>query len=281
MCKNIVRVGTALDWLQRNWALARTRRTSSTAMIWVKRKICSRFVPHKLTQAESNHKLTQAESNHKLTQAESKTDGNFWRLHFYVWSGSIASGKHRHGRWDLVLQFDPESKRQSMAWCSPNSPRPKKNCLQKSKVNKGIIHKEFVPAGQIINAAFIWQFWTDCYCVSGEFGQSCTGLENGCCSTILPLHSAIRVHQFLTSEDGSCSWSPSLPPWSVSCGFLPVSPLEGVHQRCAFCGREAIKDRVKAVLWSIPHEAFADCFGKLYECCQTCVEADGDYFEGQ
>ena len=50
-----------------------------------------------------------------------------------------------------------------MAWCSPTSPRPKKNRLQKSKVktplkaffdNKGIIHKEFVPAGQTIYAAF-------------------------------------------------------------------------------------------------------------------------------
>ena len=80
-----------------------------------------------------------------------------------------------------------------MAWCSPNSPRPKKNCLQKSKVNKGIIHKEFVPAGKTINAAFIRQFWTDCYSVSGEFGQSCTGLENGCCSTIMPLHTVQSV----------------------------------------------------------------------------------------
>ena len=36
-------------------------------------------------------------------RAENKTDGNFWRPHVHVWLGSIASGKHRHGRWDLVL----------------------------------------------------------------------------------------------------------------------------------------------------------------------------------
>ena len=29
---------------------------------------------------------------------------------------------------------------------------------------------------------------------------------------------------------------------------------------------------------SIPLEAFADCFRKLYERCRTCVVADGDYF---
>jgi hypothetical protein len=33
-----------------------------------------------------------------------------------------------------------------------------------------------------------------------------------------------------------------------------------------------------AVLWSIPKEAFADSFQKLYERCQLCVVKDSDYF---
>jgi hypothetical protein len=43
----------------------------------------------------------------------------------------------------------------------------------------------------------------------------------------------------------------------------------------------AIQERVTAVLRSIPKEAFADSFQKLYERCQKCVVKDGDYFEGQ
>jgi hypothetical protein len=35
------------------------------------------------------------------------------------------------------------------------------------------------------------------------------------------------------------------------------------------------------VLWSIPKEAFADSFQKLYERCQPCVVKDDDYFESQ
>ena len=63
----------------------------------------------------------------------------------------------------LCYHFDPESKRQSMAWCSQTSPRPKKSRLQKfmDKTllvtffdNIGIIHKEFVPAGPTSNAVF-------------------------------------------------------------------------------------------------------------------------------
>jgi hypothetical protein len=43
----------------------------------------------------------------------------------------------------------------------------------------------------------------------------------------------------------------------------------------------AIQERVTAVLRSIPKEAFADSFQKLYERCQLCVVKDGDYFKGQ
>jgi hypothetical protein len=43
----------------------------------------------------------------------------------------------------------------------------------------------------------------------------------------------------------------------------------------------AIQERVAAVLRSIPKEAFADSFQKLYERCQQCVVKDGDYFDGQ
>jgi hypothetical protein len=45
--------------------------------------------------------------------------------------------------------------------------------------------------------------------------------------------------------------------------------------------KQKIEIRVTAVLRSIPKEAFADSFQKLYERCQPCVVKDGDYFEGQ
>jgi hypothetical protein len=45
--------------------------------------------------------------------------------------------------------------------------------------------------------------------------------------------------------------------------------------------RTAVTRSWIAVLRSIPKEAFADNFQKLYERCQPCVVKDGDYFEGQ
>jgi methylmalonyl-CoA mutase cobalamin-binding subunit len=41
-----------------------------------------------------------------------------------------------------------------------------------------------------------------------------------------------------------------------------------------FADVAAIQERVTAVLRSIPKEAFADSFQKLYERCQKCVVKD-------
>jgi hypothetical protein len=49
----------------------------------------------------------------------------------------------------------------------------------------------------------------------------------------------------------------------------------------SFTDVAAIQECVTAVLRSIPKEAFADSFQKLYERCQQCAVKDGDYFEGQ
>jgi hypothetical protein len=55
------------------------------------------------------------------------------------------------------------------------------------------------------------------------------------------------------------------------------SIIKGTH----FADMAAIQECVTAVRRSIPKEAFADSFQKLYERCQQCVVKDGDYFEGQ
>jgi len=58
------------------------------------------------------------------------------------------------------FQYDPETKRQSLEWSLKGSPRPKKTRMSKSKVQRmlvcffdsmGIVHKEWVPAGQTVN----------------------------------------------------------------------------------------------------------------------------------
>jgi hypothetical protein len=65
---------------------------------------------------------------------------------------------------------------------------------------------------------------------------------------------------------------------NVSKGLFRNQPMLDGRRMAAI---QQIQQHVTAVLRSIPKEAFADSFQKLYERCQPCVVKDGDYFEGQ
>ncbi|KAJ4430922.1 hypothetical protein ANN_19515 [Periplaneta americana] len=122
-------------------------------------------------------------------------------------------------------------------------PATKKSRLQKSKVktlliaffdNNGIIHKEFVPAGQIINAAFYQ-------------------------SVLNRLPQRIRRNMVTVLEHPP--YFPDLAP----ADFFLFPRLKAAMKGERFADVNAIKDRVTGVLRSIPQEAFADSFQKLYE----------------
>jgi hypothetical protein len=63
--------------------------------------------------------------------------------------------------------------------------------------------------------------------------------------------------------------------------FFLFPRLKSILKGARFADVAAIQEHVTAVLRSIPKEAFADTFHKLYERCQQCVVKDDDYFEGQ
>jgi hypothetical protein len=63
--------------------------------------------------------------------------------------------------------------------------------------------------------------------------------------------------------------------------FFLIPHLKSIMKGACFADVAAIQERVTAVLRSIPKEAFADSFHKLYERCQKCVVNDGEYFEVQ
>jgi len=63
--------------------------------------------------------------------------------------------------------------------------------------------------------------------------------------------------------------------------FILFPCLKSIMKGARYADVAAIQVRVTAVLRSIPPEAFAESFQKLYERYQKCVVKNNDYFEGQ
>ncbi|CAK9820098.1 Mariner Mos1 transposase [Anthophora quadrimaculata] len=111
-----------------------------------KKKICCRFVPHFLTDDQKDCRVEHCRDMKRSTAR----DPDFMSC--------IVTGDET---W--CFQYEPLTKRQSSEWKHPESPRPKKLRMQKSRVktlltvfidSKGIIHKEFTPEGQMVNADY-------------------------------------------------------------------------------------------------------------------------------
>ena len=110
------------------------------------RRVASKFVPRLLTVDQKQQRLDIC-----LDLKENATnDPNFL-------SNVITGDK----TW--VYAYDLETKIKSSQWKSPGSPQPKKTRQVRSNIksmlicffdHKAIVHKEFVPLGQTVNAAF-------------------------------------------------------------------------------------------------------------------------------
>jgi len=107
------------------------------------RKICAKMVPRNVTEQEQVARVSICAELLEQVEADSEL------------LEQVITGDER---W--FFQYDLETKRQSLEWCLKGSPRPKKAHMSKSKVkcmhvcffdSTGIVHKEWVPAGQTVN----------------------------------------------------------------------------------------------------------------------------------
>ena len=107
------------------------------------RKICAKMVPRLLNEQQKERCVQVC---HDFLE-ELETEPNLL--------GRVITGDE-----SCIFEYDPETKRQSLQWKSPTSPRPKKARMSKSKIKvmliaffdvRGIVHTEFMPQGHTIN----------------------------------------------------------------------------------------------------------------------------------
>lgn len=236
------------------------------------RKVCSRFVPHRLTD---DQKLLRIQHSKDIIK-EAKKDKNF----LY----SIVTGDET---W--CFQYDPETKRQSAEWKRPDEPNPKKSRLEKSKVktmlicfydSKGIIHKEFVPPGQTVNAVFylgvMRRLLSRIRRVRPEYREqgSWRLLHDNA-----PSHRSTLVTDFLV-KNGILSinhspYSPDMAP----CDYFLFGRLHLPMKGKRYADVEAIQKASTIILKDMPADELKSSFDMLLERANRCMNSEGDYFE--
>ncbi|UYV79611.1 hypothetical protein LAZ67_18000028 [Cordylochernes scorpioides] len=106
------------------------------------KKTPAKFIPRFLTNEQKLCRLATCENMLEMTRTDPE------------WKDKIITGDET---W--VYDYDPETKRQYAEWRGQGEPRPKKSRILKSRNkvllvafldNKGIVHHEYLPAGQTI-----------------------------------------------------------------------------------------------------------------------------------
>lgn len=237
-----------------------------------KRKICSRFVPHHLRDEQKQLRLDAC--GELIDNADADP----------AFLDRIVTGDE-----SWCYQYDPETKRQSSEWRSPSSPRQKKFRFEKSKIKvmliaffdcDGLIHHEFLPPNMTING----QFYTEVLDrlrkrirrVRPHFQQNGSWLllhDNARPHIALPVRRFLAQHGVVEMQHPP--YSPDLAP----ADFFLFPKLKNSLKGTRFQDVEAIKKTVTSLLKSIPKEDFKTSFRNLYSRAQTCITADGDYFE--
>jgi hypothetical protein len=132
------------------------------------------------------------------------------------------------GSW--IYGYEPETKQQSSQWKSPNSPRPKKERQVKSKVKsmliiffdfKGIVHEEFVLAGQTVNSAYYCDVLRRMHENVRRLRPELWQQKNWLLHHNTPSHTSLFTRELLTKNNMTVIPHPPYSLDLVRCDFSP------------------------------------------------------------
>jgi len=143
------------------------------------------------------------------------------------------------------------------------------------------VHKEFVPPGQTVNGNFycevLRQMRENVSCKWPEMWKNGDWLLH---HDSAPAHTSLVVREFLTKNNMTTVPHPAYSPDLAPCDFY-VFPkmklqLKGQH----FVYIEEIQAESQQVLNMLTPADFNECFRKWQNRWDRCMQAQGDYFEG-
>ncbi|UYV73952.1 hypothetical protein LAZ67_11001570 [Cordylochernes scorpioides] len=177
-----------------------------------KTKVCAKFVPHVLTGEQKSLRIAHCRD---IISAY-ENDSNFLK--------SIVTGDET---W--CFQYEPKTKRQSAEWKSKNSPQAKRTRKVPSKIktmlitffdSRGIIHKEFVPAGQTITGEYYLNVLKRLIARIRRIRPEYRNEDSWCLlHDNAPSHSSLIVRRFLAKNNVCVLNHPPYSPDLAPCDF--------------------------------------------------------------
>ncbi|UYV70267.1 hypothetical protein LAZ67_7002330 [Cordylochernes scorpioides] len=177
----------------------------------------------------------------------------------------------------------PESKRQSCAWHTKSSPRPKKARMSKSFIKtiiivffdiRGIVHCEFVPQGQTVHSTFYLE-------VLRRFKRRIARVRTDIKDTVKLHHDNVTSHTaFINTNLLARSNTPVIPHPPYSPDLAPFDfflfprlkrEMKGKHWETV----ENIQHHVTTFLRSIPVEEFQGASQAWQTSLLKCIDAGG------
>ncbi|UYV74547.1 hypothetical protein LAZ67_12000097 [Cordylochernes scorpioides] len=204
------------------------------------RKVWAKLVPKVLTQ---DHKELKSFALSRINEPD--------------FLNSVVTGDE-----SWMFEYDPESKRQSCAWYTKSSLRPKKARMSKSRIKtmiivffdiRGIVHCEFVPQGQT----------TDIKDTVKLHHDNATS------------HTAIIITNFLARSNTPVIPHPPYSPDLAPCDFFLFPRLKREMKGKYWETVENIQHHVTTFLRSIPVEEFQGAFQSWQTRLRKCIDAGG------
>ncbi|UYV74678.1 hypothetical protein LAZ67_12000508 [Cordylochernes scorpioides] len=234
------------------------------------RKVCAKLVPKVLAQDQRDLRVLRCQELLDLIQNEPD------------FLNSVVTGDE-----SWMFEYDPESKRQSCAWHTNSSPRPKKARMSKSRIKtmiivffdiRGIVHCEFVPQGQTVNSAFYLE-------VLRRLKRRIARVRTDIKDTVklhhdnATSHTAFIIANFLARSNTTVIPHPPYSPDLAPCKFFLFPRLKREMKGKHWEAVENIQHHVTTFLRSIPIEEFQGAFQSCQTRLRKCIDAGGMYSE--
>ena len=238
-------------------------------------KINARWIPHLLTDDQKRSRVDKAKSLLKKYPKYSKKAFD-----------NLVTGDET---W--VYFFEPKRKCSNRIWATQNAKRPSiaKRIRTVRKVlyviffdNKGPIIQIPVPKGKTVTAKYYRDVVLRKLKKVYKRRRPQTGLKYlRLLHDNAPAHKARIVTEFLKAENVTVLPHPAYSPDLAPCDFLLFPKLKFHLSGTKYKSRNALGSAIYQYLMSIPIQEYEHCFQKWIDRLKRCINAEGEYFEGQ